>query len=91
MLKSEIRRPKFQGNPKAEIRNQRFSAFELRASFGFRISDFGFINHEIYLTGFTKRPVGFEEASPLLYTVCPRSMVWTTFPVNPRPQYGLWR
>ena len=45
-LKSEIRNPKPEGNPKSEARSgdpeRRPSDFGLRSSFGFRISDFGF-------------------------------------------------
>jgi hydrogenase 3 maturation protease len=45
-LKSEIRNPKSEGNPKSETRSEgprrTSSDFELRPSFGFQISDFGF-------------------------------------------------
>jgi len=44
MTKTEIRNPKEVRNPKSEISNRPVSAsaFDVRISFGIRISDFGF-------------------------------------------------
>ncbi len=61
-LKSEIRRPKSEGNPKSEIRREdlddRRSGFGLRPSFGPRTSDFGPRSHVIVAGTTPERLIG---------------------------------